>query len=179
MKNLLTNISSVYWWISVVVVGIVINLASAYLKTKLDTNLSNASSWWRKRSEAHKARRAKDLKRLTDNPHDQMLLAFGEMRDRIRAVSQFIIASLCFVVVALLTVTAPPGFDRSRLVVFKIIFMALGSLGFISGLSVFRRAINKMILLMDARELDKSVSTDTDAQQIVGPERGERVSQLD
>lgn len=44
------------WWLSVVVVGILINLASAYLKPRLDETFSRSSLWWRNRSEEAKRR---------------------------------------------------------------------------------------------------------------------------
>src|SRR5437879_5677234 len=46
---------TLYWWLSVVVVGIIINLASAYLKSPLDTFLSSFSARWKARVERNKA----------------------------------------------------------------------------------------------------------------------------
>ena len=43
LEKLVTDIVSPYWWASVVFVGILINLASAYLKPKLDIALSHVS----------------------------------------------------------------------------------------------------------------------------------------
>jgi len=49
MSRFLLDITSWYWWASVVVVGIVVNLASAYLKTPIDRL---AARWSAKRSSA-------------------------------------------------------------------------------------------------------------------------------
>jgi hypothetical protein len=40
------------WWLSVVVAGVLVNLASAYLKPRIDAVLLQSSSWWRSRSQA-------------------------------------------------------------------------------------------------------------------------------
>ena len=46
---------SIYWWVSVVLVGILINLGAAYLKPLLDGVLSFFSFKWRKRVETRKS----------------------------------------------------------------------------------------------------------------------------
>ena len=69
MEEITGNIG--WWIISVVIVGIAINVASHYLQKTLDAQLSSVSSWWRERSEAQKAQRLKDLERLRDNPQAQ------------------------------------------------------------------------------------------------------------
>lgn len=53
IEKLVSDFSSWYWWVSVVIVGMVINLLSAYLKQPLDR-------WWERRSEqAQETRMAK------------------------------------------------------------------------------------------------------------------------
>jgi hypothetical protein len=43
------------WWITAVVVALLINLLSAYLKPRIDAALVRTWSWWRERSEARTA----------------------------------------------------------------------------------------------------------------------------
>jgi len=45
------NIEFFYWWVSAVVVGIIINLASDYLKPYIDKILATVSSRWKARVE--------------------------------------------------------------------------------------------------------------------------------
>lgn len=52
VDKLLTDLSSGYWWLTVVGVGLLVNLASAYLKPTLDR-------WYEKRSSLAQARQAK------------------------------------------------------------------------------------------------------------------------
>ncbi|MBI3174938.1 MAG: hypothetical protein HYZ25_14530 [Chloroflexi bacterium] len=56
MIEILGNLNSPAWWFTAVVVAIIINLASSYLKEPLDNSLSKVSSWWRFRSEKQKAK---------------------------------------------------------------------------------------------------------------------------
>ncbi len=55
MEEFFVQISQPVWWISVIVVGILVNLVSAYLKEKMDRTMASTSMWWRNRS----ARRVK------------------------------------------------------------------------------------------------------------------------
>ena len=90
MSDFINNLSSIYWWISVVIVGILINLLSAYLKVKLDSSLSRVSSWWRNKSEARKAQRLKDLARLRNDSQEQMKLMLSILRYRITSIMYFL-----------------------------------------------------------------------------------------
>jgi hypothetical protein len=51
VNGFLDQFSQLEWWLSVVVVGIAINLASAYIKKRLDKALASASKTWRGMSE--------------------------------------------------------------------------------------------------------------------------------
>ncbi len=86
MKDFITNISSLYWWISVVVVGILINLFSSYLKDRLDRYLSGVSSRWRQQSEKQKAKTQRILDKLRNEPSEQVFLLLSELRTRIKCL---------------------------------------------------------------------------------------------
>lgn len=51
MDDLINDVGSLTWWIGVVLVGLLINLFSAYLKPLLDGALSALSKQWRTRSQ--------------------------------------------------------------------------------------------------------------------------------
>jgi len=91
MESFINQISTPSWWISVVAVGIVINLVSTYLKPTVDGGLSNISSWWRKRSEAEKDKKQKYLEKLRGNNEEQFFAATDDLRERIRAIHLLLI----------------------------------------------------------------------------------------
>jgi len=80
MRNFLTNLTSFYWWISVVIVGILINVFSVYITRKFDARLSKTSSWWRERSEKQKAEYLRELAVLQSSQHEQVVAGFREIR---------------------------------------------------------------------------------------------------
>lgn len=86
MKQIIELLSSPVWWVSVVIVGICINLVSAYLKRPLDSFLSWASSWWRTRNTAQIESRAKLIARLRGNISAQIYHAHDALRLQISAI---------------------------------------------------------------------------------------------
>src|SRR5207244_3600356 len=58
---------------SVVLVNILINLASAYLKPQLDSYLLRTSSRWRSRSAKRLATRNKEIEAVLSEPHQELL----------------------------------------------------------------------------------------------------------
>jgi hypothetical protein len=54
MKEIQVALTSPFWWFSVVLIGIVINILSSFLKSYFDKFLSSISDWWRTKSNAQK-----------------------------------------------------------------------------------------------------------------------------
>src|SRR5687768_1972444 len=100
-----TNIGSFYWWMSVVLVGVLINLASAYLKTPLDAILSKVSNRWRLRSEAQRVQRMKAIQALRADLHEQTLMSLSEIGSRVNAVVYLVLALLFFIFVIIANVS--------------------------------------------------------------------------
>jgi uncharacterized membrane protein YraQ (UPF0718 family) len=155
MKDFITNISSLYWWISVVIVGILINLSSAYLKNKLDSSFYSASSWWRERSVAQKSKRRKELEELKGNHHKQLLLAFGELRDRMRSLLFFLFSFAVFGITIFLKSTSLNN-QASHQTIFEILLMASGSVCSLLGIGMFAKATRKLSLLYHAYQAEES-----------------------
>lgn len=129
MRNFLSNFTSLYWWLSVVIVGILINLLSAYLYKKVDKRFSGVSDWWRKKSEAKKARRMEDLNQLRDNPHKQIMASLAEVRHRSRSLMFLLFGILMLGLVQLLKVVDTSGFlEEHRFIglLFQIVPMIFG-----------------------------------------------------
>lgn len=72
---------SILWWsISVVVVGIATNLISAYLKPIVDVPLGKMFGWWRRRSEAQRARFEEEVNRVRNDVRRFILMTVDELR---------------------------------------------------------------------------------------------------
>lgn len=86
MSELRENLASPAWWFTVLVAGLLVNIAAAYLQKLLDSRLVRASGWLgRRRQKRDRARRALiDL--LRDSPHKQLIYATSESRYRIRGI---------------------------------------------------------------------------------------------
>jgi len=68
MSRLLEDVATLNWWVSVVVVGIVINLVSGPIGRLLSRMFSALSSKWRNRSDRKRGEEARLLQELVDNP---------------------------------------------------------------------------------------------------------------
>ena len=86
MNEFLVNLSSLSWWLGVVVVGILINVVSPYLNRWLERTLLKTSSTFRRRAIQLSEQRSKKIAELKVDPHKQILYAFKEQRLRIRAL---------------------------------------------------------------------------------------------
>src|SRR5712692_2460018 len=95
MEELARNLGSPSWWVGVVVVGILLNVISAYLKPPIDKALSTVSRSWRIRSVALRARRAKLIEELRANRHLQLLFLAAEARHRSRGVVFLLLSLIC------------------------------------------------------------------------------------
>jgi hypothetical protein len=97
MDELIKNVTSIAWWIGVVLVGIVLNLVSAYLQPRLDRFLSFVSSTWRLRSEKKREQWQRRLAEVRQSPDEQLFVLAEEMRCRLRAMFYFAVALLLLV----------------------------------------------------------------------------------
>lgn len=73
MDKLLQDMSSIYWWISVVIVGLVINLVSSYLKPPLDALGGKTFHAWKAKSDRAKRLHDHNVSLLSSNPHAQVI----------------------------------------------------------------------------------------------------------
>lgn len=85
MDKFVETLKSPVWWIGVVLVGILINIASAYLKPRLDKLLARVSRSIQERNEKSSNRRKALVNLLIADPHKQTILANHELRCRIRS----------------------------------------------------------------------------------------------
>jgi hypothetical protein len=154
MKEFLNNLTSAGWWIGVVIVGILINLVSAYIKSKLDSRLADASTWWQKRSLAQKEKRQKEIERLNDNPHEEVMLALAGLRDRIRCTLFILLGTL----IGTLTVSSD-----IKIPFIKTMCLAASAIGISVGYMFLLSGISKEILLNEARKQKEGVNPERTA----------------
>jgi hypothetical protein len=144
MKTFAEQLSSTSWWLSVVIVGIAINVTAAYIKSRLDGVLSNASSWWKGRSEREKEKRQKLIEKLKNSKEEQFLAVTDDLRERIRAIHMLLLGVFFMLI---------PEFIDLGKVVQPIILGTAGLTYFLSFL-VFQRGARIKSLLNEARKSD-------------------------
>lgn len=76
MDKFLVDLSSPYWWISVVVVGLIINLMS----NKLDAHLSKVSKWWAQQTAQRRKKRDQLVSDLKEDKSERVFILFDELR---------------------------------------------------------------------------------------------------
>ena len=86
MDKFIDEISSTYWWIGVVVVGIVINIASSYIRKIMESRLSNISIYWKGKKKERVEKIAKKVDILRNNSELRGIYALRESRYRIRSI---------------------------------------------------------------------------------------------
>lgn len=97
MDEIVKNISSGSWWIGVVIVGISLNLLSAYLKAPIDRLLSAVFERWRARSLESKRRSVAVRERLKVDPIARNDLWRAEVRARFRCVTAVVFGILLLI----------------------------------------------------------------------------------
>ena len=105
MQKLIEDISSVYWWLGVVLVGIIINIFSSYLKNKLDLYMGNISKKWARISEDKKARFNMEVDIIRKNPEQLNLTLFDEIRTRIKAGLFCCLSAITFLGAIIMTIS--------------------------------------------------------------------------
>jgi len=96
MEKFLQDILSGYWWISVVVVGVLINLASAYLKPFLEDRLARVSGYWRNKREAEIQLFNRQVSLLKANADLRSVYVLRENRYQLQSITSLIFSLLSF-----------------------------------------------------------------------------------
>jgi hypothetical protein len=97
MEEFINNLSSPSWWIGVVVIGILLNLLSDYLRQSLDKGSSRISRWWANRSEQSRRKRNEQLDVLRSDKQEQILLSTKEIVYRLQSIFFVTLCILAFV----------------------------------------------------------------------------------
>ena len=83
MESIAENFKSPSWWISVVVAGVVLHIAAAYLKALLDRSVSLFSRRWSERTQVKATQRREAVARLSSDKHEQIMIGLQAIENRI------------------------------------------------------------------------------------------------
>ncbi|MGK7912150.1 MAG: hypothetical protein AB4050_11830 [Synechococcus sp.] len=86
MDQLLKNISSFSWWVSVVFVGILVSLIAAYIKPLVDKSLGELLLSYQNLNQSQQKKREIALINLRDSKEEQILHLLQANTHMIRAV---------------------------------------------------------------------------------------------
>ena len=168
MEEFLGNLSSLSWWLGVVVVGILINIISPYLNKGFEGILFKTSENFRKRVKERSEKRNRTIAELKSDQHKQIMFAFKEQRLRIRSLNGafggLAIVALGFVLIALSGLMAL--LDRSKLVL-SIIAIGISSLCILYGLSKLIISFNDTRKVVELRNILNEVNPDIADSDII------------
>ncbi|ONH50934.1 hypothetical protein BLL36_23785 [Pseudomonas cedrina subsp. cedrina] len=80
-------LSDSFWWISVVIVGLAINLVSSYAKPLIDAGFGAASKKWKSSNDAKKAKEQEVIHQLSKSEYERSRLVQSANYAQIRALS--------------------------------------------------------------------------------------------
>src|SRR2546426_5939142 len=86
MSDLIADFQSPRWWMSVVVVGILVNMAATYLLRFMDVRLTKTSTWWRRRKASAQQARGPLVEALRADRDRRAQFEAGEIRSRLRSL---------------------------------------------------------------------------------------------
>ncbi len=152
MESVRDLLTSPAFWIGAVIVGMLVNIVAAYLKTRLDSTFSLISHRWAERSDKSRLERAARIRFLSSSPNEQMNARFREMRNRIYAI-EFFLFSVIFVASAILceAVFEGEGYETVRTVL-VLASMLVGLTASLLGLAAHREAMRVYCELMESQK---------------------------
>jgi len=179
MDQFAKSLTSVSWWLGVVVVGVALNLISAYLKPKVDSTLSAASGWWKSRSEKQRAKRAEMIAFLRDNPDEQAFFIAEELRHRIRAVMWLIFSGLSLLLHSILHLDDGVSTSQTIRVLEMLVTNLMAALLLLFSALDHSEAADRSKILEEARMSKETRRANTtpnegaagDGQDLAAPER--------
>ena len=151
------DITSLAWWISVIIIGVSINILTWYLKPKIDNFLAKYSTRIRESREKKDKKIKLTIEKLKNDKHEQTMLAITINSLRIRGLTYFILALMLFILSALFREIVPVYTIQSKLVVafnhiFYIIANIFSLVSFTIGMRVIFFAFFKRDILLKSRE---------------------------
>ena len=163
MREFLNNLSSLSWWLGVVVVGVVINILSPYISKGLEKVLIKTSARYRKRIAERSEKRRKRITELKANQHKQIMLAFGEQRLRIRSLENFFGGVIWFIFSGISAVLGLSVENSGA----KLLLFVVSAVILLYGLSLFILAAKDSRKVIDVRNILNELNPGVDDIDIV------------
>jgi hypothetical protein len=125
MTKLISALSDPFWWVTAVIVAIVINVVSAFLFRRIDRKIAGLSEAWRIKAERRQKLRGQRVSLLRQDDKFLYLTLFEELRYRSRGTNFFLSAVALFVIAVII---AWPTFIRISFVLLGAVSYAIGQL---------------------------------------------------
>ncbi len=132
MDDLINNVGSLTWWISVVLVGVLINLVSAYLKSLLDRVLSGLSEQWKMRSQLAREADEKLIECLRSSAAAREFQWKAEVRARLQTLVSLLLGTLFLLIYVMIRMQVPLLEVHQSVVIYYI--MAISYFGSMIGI---------------------------------------------
>jgi hypothetical protein len=148
MNNTWFDISSLGWWIGVVLVGLAINLASAYLRSPFDSLLSAISKRWSTRTEVQRKMRAERIAILRASKEEQAFALLEALHIRVRSLLMILIGWIVLAMSTMLKHDVSSGHVAVGILILK--YISLGPIIF--GMNDWTDVIRRRGEIYDARK---------------------------
>ena len=160
MTDFFNNITSIGWWIGVVIVGILLNVAAMYLKSPIDRLVGSISTKYQTRSKAKKAEREAKIVNLVGNKHEQILHASDINFALGTCIFQVVSGVTLMIMVGLMIILKNLIPEKVNILQFRIISIGailLGALSIFRGLSKLTEARDNQKILKEAKERESKL----------------------
>ena len=160
MADFFNNITSISWWIGVVIVGILLNLVAIYLKSPIDRCLSSISIKYRTRTEAKKAEREAKITYLVGNKHEQILHASKTNFTLIMSAFSYLIGISLIIMPIVLDIyrsQAPAAKGPLGFGTFFFSSLIFGSFMVLRGCSKWGEAFDDQRILKEAKDRESKI----------------------
>lgn len=162
MSDFLNNLTSISWWIGVVIVGILLNLAANYLKSPTDKLVSSISTKYQTRSKAKKAEREAKIKELVGNKYEQILFAAGAIHTLVSSVFWHLTALFFVTFGSMLTIWRnldPVAKNKLDINIMRSAVFIFGIYSLLYGNSKFTKANDDRKILEEAKDRESKVES--------------------
>ena len=147
MNEFMTDLSQLHWWMSVVVVGIVVNLLSNSIKKKYDDFFSSISAQWNNYSIARRNVFEARISLLANDPVEMAFEMHKENRKRVQSISSLVVS-----VIFMIALLFPK--DSTKLdVQLKILSSAGLALSILAAFFLYQSAIESSVKVNAAIQL--------------------------
>jgi hypothetical protein len=156
MDEFLNDVASWWWWVTTVVFALALNIASSYLKPVVDRRLARVSERRRAAYAAGRERFLEAAKRIAESPHEQVMLGFAIIQNRIRSLVFYVFAALLAVGLSSISeLREKPTTWRQRL----LSGLALSSVFVVGGMAMTEsgQAFRRARLLNEARRMNEGL----------------------